>query len=110
MDNAPPDGENGEASLNGPPSISKVINILIEAYNKLNGQIVKAAAAVNTKTEVCGEVREAIKLLRGLRNTLCDEATTTLIAMRDEMKELKKSMKEVKEATKAKTTYAQAAT
>ncbi|HMD14174.1 MAG TPA: hypothetical protein VKI62_06080, partial [Bacteroidota bacterium] len=31
---------------------------------------------------------------------------TTLIAMRDEMKELKKSMKELKEATKAKTTYA----
>jgi hypothetical protein len=110
MDKAPPDGENGEASLNGHPSISKVINILSRAYNKLNGQIVKAAAAVNTKTEVCDEVREAINLLRGLRNTLCDEATTTLIAMRDEMKELKTSMKEVKEATKAKTTYAQTAT
>jgi hypothetical protein len=110
MDNAPPDGENGEPSPNGPPSISKVINILSGAYNKLNGQIVKAAAAVNTKTEVCDEVREAIKLLQGLRNTLYDEATTTLIAMRDEMKELKTSMKELKEATKEKTTYAQAAT
>ena len=110
MDNASPDDENGEASPNGPPSISKVINMLSGAYNKLNGQIIKAAAAVNIKTEVCDEVREAINLLRGLRNTLCDEATTTLIAMRNEMKELKTSMKEVKEATKAKTTYAQAAT
>src|SRR5271169_3594837 len=110
MDNSPPDGENGEASPNGPPSISQVINILSGAYNKLNRQIVKAAAAVNTKTEVCDEVRKAIKLLRVLRNMVCDEATTTLIAMRDEMKELKTSMKEVKEATKEKTTYAQAAT
>lgn len=113
MDNATPDGENGEngeASLNGPPSISKVINMLNGAYNKLNGQIVKAAAAVKTKTEVCDEVREAINLLRGLRNTLCDEAITAIIAMRDEIKEIKTSMKEVKETTKAKMTYAQAAT
>jgi len=110
MDNETSDGENGETSPNGPPSISKVINMLSKAHNKLNGQIVKATAASKIKTEVCNEVSEAINLLRGMRNMLCDEATTTFIAMRDEMKELKTSMKEVKEATKAKTTYAQAAT
>jgi hypothetical protein len=63
MDNASPDDENGKASPNGPPSISKVINMLSGAYNKLNGQIIKATAAVNIKTEVCNEVRDAINLL-----------------------------------------------
>jgi hypothetical protein len=63
MDNAPPECENSKASPSGPPSISKVINMLNGAYNKLNGQIIKTAAAVNIKTEVCDEVREAINLL-----------------------------------------------
>jgi len=106
MDNANADGENGEASL---PSISKVINKVSGAYNKLNGQITKAAAALQIKTEVCDELREAVNLLRLLRNMLCDEAAATLTAMKTEMKELKTSMNEVKEATKVKPTYSQAA-
>jgi hypothetical protein len=110
MDNDGENGENGEARPNGHPSISEVINKLGAAYSKLKEQTVKAAAAVNTKTEVCNEIREAVNLFRQLRNTLSDEATTTLIAMRAEMKELQTSMKEVKETTKAaKTTYAHAA-
>jgi hypothetical protein len=52
--------------------------MLSRAYKKLNGQIVKAAAAVNFKTEVCDEIHEVINLLQGLRNTLGDEATATL--------------------------------
>jgi uncharacterized phage protein gp47/JayE len=105
MDNAAPDGENGEnGEAARPPSISRVINIISGAYNKLNGQNVKAAAVVNIRTEVCDEVREAIDLLRGY--TICDEATTTLLAIRDEIKALKTSMKE---ATKAKMTYTEVA-
>jgi hypothetical protein len=108
---SPPDGENDENCEASPPSIIKVINKLRGAYNKLNEQIVKAAGAVHIKNKVCHELREAIGLLREWRNTLCDEATATLATMRDEMTELKASMKEVKEATtaKAKTTYAYAA-
>ena len=60
MDNANADSENGETSL---PSISKVINKVSRAYNKLNGQITKSAAALQIKTEVCNELREAVNLL-----------------------------------------------
>jgi protein-arginine kinase activator protein McsA len=92
MDKATPGGENGENGEASPPSISKVINKLSGAYNKLNGQITKATAAVQIKNEVCDEVQEAINLLRQLRKTLCGETIATLATMRDEMKELKTTM------------------
>jgi hypothetical protein len=108
MDNAPPGGENGELGENNDgqhdATFSKAIKMLDDAYAKLHTQNVKTPAAVKIKTEVCKEISEVTEVILALRNIFADNATTSLTAITEQLKELQTSLKE---STKVKT-YAEA--
>jgi hypothetical protein len=105
MDNESSDGENGEnggaADL---ATFSKAISMLCDAQEKLISQNIKTPAAVKVKTDVISDIASIIEIIRMLRNMFCHEAVAGLGTIMEQMKELNASMKEVKEATKTKTT------
>jgi hypothetical protein len=107
MDNESTDGENGENGENGNganlAAFSKAISMLIDAQEKLNSQNIKTPAAVKVKMEVIGDIANTVEIIRMLRNTFCHDAIAGLNTIKEQMKELNASMKEIKEATKAKT-------
>ena len=108
MDNATPDGENGEnggkdkAKRNA--TFSGLIELLHNTSMKIHGQNIKTPAAVKVKTEVYCDLIEAVECAKELRNALSDNAPTSFNAITEQLKELNASLKE---STKVKT-YAQA--
>ena len=98
------DGENGDSSAVSLAAFSKAISMLCDAQEKLNSQNTKTPAAVKVKTDVIGDIASIIEIIRMLRNTFCHETVAGLSTIMEQMKELNASMKEVKEATKTKTT------
>ena len=72
--------------------------------NSSSSNNIKTPTAVKIKDDVKVELHKAMAMIENLRDAFLDNATRSLIALKEQMKELNASMKEVKEATKVKAT------
>src|SRR5579859_505170 len=92
----PPENETGEKPNGGQQAtFSNVIEMLQGAYHKLQGayhklqdQNIKTPAAVKIKGDVCSEIIDAIELIKTMREEFGDNATTSLPAIKAEIKKL----------------------